>query len=65
MKYRTADPITSRIVARIGMRELVVLFAALAMMTIYSGKRRSFGTMALIPVVRVFLEGISDTLPFT
>ena len=33
----------------------IPLFAALALLTIYSGKRRSFGTVALIPFFRAFL----------
>ncbi len=35
----------------------VVLFAALALLTVYSGKRRSVGTLVLVPVFRTLLTG--------
>ena len=38
------------------------IFALLAMLTVYSGKRRSFGTLALVPFLRVFLEGKQKAL---
>ena len=35
----------------------IVLFAALALLTVYSGKRRAVGALVLIPVFRVLLTG--------
>ena len=40
----------------------MVIFAVLAMLTVFSGKRRSFGTLALVPLFRVFLEGKQKAL---
>ena len=38
------------------------IFMGLGLLTIYSGKRRAFGTLALVPVLRVFLVGRQKAL---
>lgn len=35
----------------------ILLFAVLGLLTMYSGKRRAFGSLALVPLFRVFLTG--------
>lgn len=42
----------------------ILLFALLAVLTLYSGKRRAFGAIALVPFFRVFLTGKERALTF-
>lgn len=43
----------------------VLFFALLALLTLYSGKRRAFGAIALVPFFRVFLTGKERFLTFS